>query len=111
MVKDIVTHVQHCCQDFASLPIIYNHIYPIRAASKEAISTLTLAISCTAASLKANRAIKTDMVKPIPANIPAPISCDHDTPSGRELHFSCTSKKQADIIPSGLPIAKPKLMP
>ena len=50
----------------------------------EAARTPTLASLIRTGSLKASSVTKRDMVKPMPARVPAPDSCPQVTPSGRD---------------------------
>ena len=55
--------------------------------------------------------MKIDIVKPIPHRIPTAIICLQVVPSGREAHFSFRASQQNRLIPSGLPINRPAIMP
>ena len=52
-----------------------------------------------------------DMVKPIPANIPAPVICFIEMPVGKLPRLNLISKKQNKTMPIGLPINRPMIIP
>lgn len=62
-------------------------------------------------SEKESIAININIVKPIPANKPTPMTCNQLAPSGRELSFIFTHKKDVSKIPIGFPINNPNPIP
>ena len=88
-----------------------NQTNPKMMEKKEPVSAEIFAISMVDELLNARVAIKIDMVKPMPANKPAPKRCRHEVWAGRVPHLSCTVIKEAANIPRGLPINKPAMMP
>lgn len=69
------------------------------------------ALSCTIASEKANCVINIDIVNPIPANIPTPISPFQLRPIGRRTNFILTLIHVNNKIPIGFPKDNPKIIP
>ena len=78
---------------------------------KEPTNAEIFAISMAVELSNARVAIKMDMVKPMPANKPAPIICRQEVLAGSIPHLSCTVIKEAVNMPKGLPINKPAMMP
>ena len=87
-----------------------SQINPITIDSKEAINTANLDVSPSNLFSKASVEIKMDIVKPIPAKKPTPKNRFNVTFFGKLIIFVFTNKKVADIMPSGLPIKRPKMM-
>ena len=51
------------------------------------------------------------MVKPMPANTPAPDNCNQFTSSGSLANFNLTAIKHNNKIPNGFPIKRPEIIP
>ena len=77
----------------------------------EAVKIANFASETWSTSLKESRAIKIDMVKPIPASMPKPKMCFQPAPVGKSAHFSFTASQLKKVTPIVYPTNKPKIMP
>jgi hypothetical protein len=64
-----------------------------------------------AGSVKASRAMKMDIVNPIPPTAPAPRMWRQETPWGSCVRPKVTAARQNGVMPSGLPTKSPRKMP
>lgn len=55
--------------------------------------------------------MKSDIVKPMPPRMPAPKTCFQLRPSGRRQMPTETAIKLSSVIPIGLPIKSPEIIP
>ena len=77
----------------------------------EAINTANLEVSPSNLFSKARVDINIDMVNPIPAKNPTPKNLVNVISLGKLIIFVFTNKKAAVIIPNGLPMNNPKIIP
>ena len=84
---------------------------PVTPAKIEATSIENLASILKIGSLKESKAIKIDIVKPIPASNPKPKTCFQLALDGKEAIPDFTANQEKRVTPNGLPKAKPNIMP
>ena len=58
-----------------------------------------------------SKAMKIDIVKPMPANIPRPMMCRQPALLGSELKPSLTDSQENKVTPIGFPNTKPRMIP
>ena len=90
---------------------LFNHKNPTIPDSNEATRIINLALLIIAALSKANKLIKIDMVNPIPPKKPAPNNFFILKSLGNFANPISIARYENTIIPKGLPIIRPKIIP
>lgn len=94
------------------LALLFSIINPTIPESPDAIKIANLASFCMSIwFLKDNKAMKIDIVKPIPAKNPVPIICIQLLPTGNELSFNWIATHEKSPMPNALPTKSPPKIP
>ena len=89
----------------------FKYTYPVIPEIREASRTANLELTITDASSKARRVMKIDIVKPIPARIPAPAICLKFRSEGKFPSPDFIAMKLKIRIPAGFPKDNPAMIP
>ncbi len=85
-----------------------SRLKPISPEKMEPIRMLTFAVANWLVSINAELAMKSAIVKPIPASHEAAKSCDHSTRGGSSAIFNFTANQAKADIPKGSPPSDPR---
>ena len=91
--------------------VILSRTKPIIPARREAIKIAIFELFTKSGSSKASRVIKIDMVKPIPAKNPNPITFFQFSSAGKAHTPIAEPAKTNKKIPSGFPNIRPAIIP